>query len=580
MAISYQAGESPELATEMRKERALGIIKNLLLGTAVGMAVGFCFNSTANAQDASQSPKCDPYKDYSCLNDYLGDGVFDRFINYYKLEWGEAAPPTDPNAPPGERDGWPATPESIPPMAYSEFPTGALTSIGVSRPNGVDSPLMAAIANTGFGKWLTDNNTQIYGWINPGFNFSTNKNKFGNAPVAYTVNPDTAELDQTVLYIERVPDTVQTDHIDWGFRLSAIYGENYRYTNSYGLASWQFNGDNGWNGYDFPMAYVDVWIPQVFQGLEVRVGRFISIPDIEAQLAPNNIMYTHSLGYATDNYTNTGAVFSWQLTKNFLLQTGIVDGTETPIWHSGLGIPNQYVQSGSNAAGFGPGVDPLYPNSRMRKDPGNQPSAVVCLRFESDDGNTVFYPCVDGINGGQWGYNNLQWHGFTFYHKFSDQWHVDFETYWDSENDVPNLNNPQAVALFNNGGTPFSPQYLNFNSPNLAYCDNAGKLDCTVNAYAALAYINYTPDRLDNISFRPEFFDDPNGWRTGTGKPVKYVDFTLSWQHWLSPQVEFRPEISWWRSYRAPAFNGDAYAGISGNKFDMTEFASDVIIHF
>jgi hypothetical protein len=549
----------------------------LLASTAGTIAALIC--SPAAAQDAS-AKACDPYKDYSCLDTYLGSGVVERFFNYYRLEWGESGAPTDPNVLPSERDGWPQTPESIPPMAYSEFPTGALTSIGVSRPNGTDSPLMAAIANTGFGKWLADSNTQIYGWVNPGFNFSTNKSKFGNAPVAYTINPDTAELDQAVLYVERVPDTVQTDHIDWGFRLSGIYGQNYRYTNSYGLASWQFNGKNNWEGYDFPMAYVDIWIPQVFQGLEVRVGRFISIPDIEAQLAPNNIMYTHSLTYAVDNYTNTGVVLSWQLTKNLLLQTGIVDGTETPIWHNGLKIANQYVQSGSNAAGFGPGVDPLFPNATMLKDPGNQPSGVLCLRYESDDGKDVLYPCLNGINKGNWGYNNLQWHGFTYYHKFDDHWHVDFETYWMSENDVPNLNNPQAVALFNNGGTPFSPQTVNFNSPNLAYCDNAAKLACSVNAYGVVSYINYSPDKLDNISLRPEFYDDPNGWRTGTGKPTKYADLTLSWQHWLSPQIEFRPEVSYWRSYRTPAFNGDVYAGIAGNKFDMTEFASDVIIHF
>ena len=549
----------------------------LLAGAAGTIATLYC--GPASAQDAS-SAACDPYKNYSCLDTYLGDGVVERFFNYYRLEWGEAAAPSDPNAPSSEREGWPQTPETTPPMAYTEFPTGALTSIGVSRPNSDDSPLMAAIADTGFGKWLADNDTQIYGWINPGFNLSTNHQKFGNAPIAYTINPNVAELDQAVLYIDRLPDTVQTDHIDWGFRLSAMYGENYRYTNSYGLASWQFNGKNGWNGYDFPMAYFDLWIPQVAQGLEIRVGRYISIPDIEAQLAPNNILYTHSLSYAYDNFTNTGVVTSWQVSKNFLLQVGINDGTETPLWHYNERMPNLYVQGGSNAAGFGPGVDPLYPNSRLLKDPGNQPSAVACLRYESDDGNTVVYPCMDGINGGQWGYNNLQWHGFTFYHRFNDQWHVDFETYWMSENDVPNLNNSQAVALVNNGGTPFSPQYLNFNAPNLAYCDNAQKLDCSVNAYGALAYVNYTLDRLDNFTFRPEFYDDPNGWRTGTGKPVKYMEFTLGWQHWLSPQIEFRPEISYWRSFRTPAFNGDAYAGIAPDKFATTEFASDVIIHF
>jgi hypothetical protein len=35
------------------------------------------------------------------------------------------------------------------------------------------------------------------------------------------------------------------------------------------------------------MEYVDLYFP-VMQGFDVRIGRFISIPDIEAQLAPNN----------------------------------------------------------------------------------------------------------------------------------------------------------------------------------------------------------------------------------------------------------------------------------------------------
>jgi len=52
--------------------------------------------------------------------------------------------------------------------------------------------------------------------------------------------PEHGELDSGRLYIERTPDTVQIDHVDWGFRLSGIYGENYRYTTAYGLTSGQF----------------------------------------------------------------------------------------------------------------------------------------------------------------------------------------------------------------------------------------------------------------------------------------------------------------------------------------------------
>lgn len=34
----------------------------------------------------------------------------------------------------------------------------------------------------------------------------------------YNIFPNRLDLDQAVIYLERVPDTVQTDHIDWGFR--------------------------------------------------------------------------------------------------------------------------------------------------------------------------------------------------------------------------------------------------------------------------------------------------------------------------------------------------------------------------
>jgi len=278
-----------------------------------------------------------------------------------------------------------------------------------------------------------------------------------------------------------LPDTVQTDGFDWGLRLSFLYGENYRYTNSYGIGSYQFNGHNNIYGWDVPMEYVDLYWPKPFNslvdGLEVRIGRYISIPDIEAQLAPNNITYTHSITYTFDNYTNNGIVSSWQINKNILVQLGITDGTETPIWNCCRSLPNL----------FGPNA--LYNGPNYRRDPGNQPSATACLRFVWNDGWDTFYPCVDGLNNAKWGYNNLQWHGFTYYHRLNDQWHIDFESYLLTENGVPNLRNPTAVNIFNNGGTPFSPQNVQFNAPNLAYCSNTAKLSCDVHAIGVLGLV-------------------------------------------------------------------------------------------
>src|ERR1700726_5033977 len=104
-----------------------------------------------------------PYKNYDCLDAYLGDGFFERLVNYYRLEIGHEVAPADPKAPPPRRDGWPAPPQSSPPMPFSEWPYGGATSIGVTRPNAVDSPLMVALANTGLGKVMNETNIQMYG---------------------------------------------------------------------------------------------------------------------------------------------------------------------------------------------------------------------------------------------------------------------------------------------------------------------------------------------------------------------------------------------------------------------------------
>jgi hypothetical protein len=352
---------------------------------------------------------------------------------------------------------------------------------------------------------------------------------------------------------------VQTDHVDWGFRLSAIYGENYRYTTSYGLASYQLLKYNSQNGYDFPMLYGELFIPQVAEGLMIRVGRYISLPDIEAQLAPNNYMYTHSLTYAFDNYTNEGIQTSLAVTPNIILQFGINVGTETTVTNVGQNILN-------------PAPNVLYPAGSFPKDPGAQlPSFTACARFNWNQGNDNFMPCMNGINNGQWGYNNLQWYGATYYHKFNDHWHISMESYYEYEDGVPNVNNPTITSGLANGtiDTPFSQ--LKFNAPNMAHCSNPAAIRCNAYAVGAVAYINYSPEPRDNFSFRPEIYYDPQGQRTGTA--ATYYEFSLGWQHFYSPQLEVRPEIGYYHSDGANAFNG-------GTKNFTLIGASDIIWHF
>jgi hypothetical protein len=558
----------------------LGVMKKVLLVGVSLLAVAAASGARAEDYPGQNGSKkqavCDPYKNYSCLDAYLGDNFFERFINYYKLEWGHDGPPVDPNAGPTRRANWPATPQTTPPYPFTEWPYGGTENMGVSTPNAADSPLMAALGNTALGKVMNDAHIQIYGWVDPGGNISTSGVRpGGNAPAAYDYTPNTFGLDQAVVYMERVPDTVQSDHVDWGFRLSAIYGENYRYTTSFGVASYQLLDHNLTNGYDFPMVYGELFFPQVMDGLLVRIGRYISIPDIEAQLAPNNYMYTHSMTYTFDNYTNEGVQTTLAVTKNWFFQLGLSIGTEAAPWHLGQTQQNPNLVCGASCA---LGMQ-MYPGNTVELDPGAIPSVSAAIRYQTDNGNDNIYIAMDGINGGTWGYNNLQWYGITWYHKFDEHWHFAWETYQIDQFRV--LNENASVLATGTVLTPWSN--LPFNSPTEAQCSSS-VLWCTTHSIGSVMYINYRFSGLDTVSFRPEFFDDEEGQRTGI--KTRYTDFGLGWQHWLSPQIEFRPELTYYHSINANAFNGNAVGDAFGantvapNKNFEWVAASDVIIHF
>ena len=561
--------ETKKSARRLFQQWGMTMRKLLLAGVSL---VAFGLINGAHAADASlptKAPGCpfggDPYKNYACLEPYLGTDFMSRLVNYYRLEWGHEAAPADPKAPPGSRADWPPTPQSIPPMPFTEWPYGGTTALGVTRASSVDSPLMAALGNTPVGQTLNDSHIQIYGWVNAGGNLSNNSVRGGNSPAAYDYNPNTVQLDQAVVYIERLPDTVQKDHVDWGFRIAPIFGENYRYTTAFGLWSNQLLNQNKNYGYDLPMAYGEVFIPQIAEGLMIRFGRYISIPDIEAQLAPNNYMYTHSMTYTFDNYTNTGVNATLAATKNWILQLGVTVGTEAMPWHVGQSIANPF-------------PNPAFPNATMPVDPGATPSITGGVRYVTDSGNDSVQFVANGINGGQWGYNNLQWYGITAYHKFNDQWHISFETYNEHQNGVMNANNPAAVAAFAAGGSPFSPQIMPFNSPFLAQCNSATVFTCTASVQTYLAYLSYSPTKLDNISYRVEYFDDQEGQRTGV--KTAYFETGIGWQHWFSPQIEIRPEVSFYKALNANAFNGNSNLGIAPSKSVALIGSADIIIHF
>src|ERR1700730_11613307 len=212
--------------------------------------------------------------------------------------------PPAPGATPTPRRIPPA-PFDSPPFPASDWQIGGSTIIG-DPGELAPYPLMQAIYEGPGGQAWKDSKIQLYGWVNFSGNISTSHpskaSENGNFPLIYALRSNRMELNQIVLYLDRLPDENQTDHIDWGFRVSLLYGLDYRFTFSRGWFSDQVLKHNSYYGFDTPMVYFDLYIPQIFQGMNIRIGRIISEPDIEAQLAPNNLMASHSLLYGFDPY--------------------------------------------------------------------------------------------------------------------------------------------------------------------------------------------------------------------------------------------------------------------------------------
>jgi hypothetical protein len=216
---------------------------------------------------------------------------------------------------------------------------------------------------------------KVYGWADPGITVSTSNNS--NIPESYAIVPNKPELDQGVLRIERVPDTVQTRHLDWGFRLTPMYGIDYRWTTAQGWFSGQLLNHNRLYGFDPVEAYALVYVPFVAKGMVIKVGRYISPPDIEAQLAPGNYLFTHSLMFTYDGYTQTGINAAVKLNDQWSVLFGIHAGDDIAPWN-GAAHPTamamvRWVSAANNDSLWG-GIDSL--NGREIQGWTRQPSAV------------------------------------------------------------------------------------------------------------------------------------------------------------------------------------------------------------
>jgi len=435
-----------------------------------------------------------------------------RWLDFYRSDWTPVAPvaANDASAPAAsvETKRGLASPLSSPPFPSADWSYGGSPVIG--EPDGNVYPFMTALNGA-------KSRTKVYGWVEPEGNLSTSRNR--NTPEVDDIFSNRVELGQVVLYVERLPDSVQRDHIDFGFHLTALYGTDYRFTTNKGYFSGQLLDHNRQNGFDPTLEYVDIYFPQVAKGMNLRAGRFISVPGIEAQLTPYNYMFSHSLLYSVDPFTDTGVLATIQVTDQLVVQAELSASHDVALW-----------------------------------TPDAKPAFTGCVNYTTKSVNDNFYLCANGINDGKYAYNNLQQYDGTWYHRFNGTWHIATEVYGMYELDVPSVNGSIVPEKGTYG----------------ANC-RAGEQRCIAPEWAAVNYVNKQLSAHDFLSFRSDFLNDKKGQRTGYAGRLS--EGTVSYNHWIGSTVQLRPEVRFDHAWDRKAYD-------DGTRRNQLTAATDLVFHF
>ncbi len=450
------------------------------------------------------------------------NGFFHRLGRAFTADWAGNGPATA--VPQQTRRGTPP-PLNSPPYPAADWPIGGTVVIGA--PDGQTYPLMQALnENKGVNK--------IYGWIEVGGNGSTNnktnagKGIASNAPAAYDVYANTIQLDQAALYFERIEDTAQNKHFDWGYRVTLLYGTDYRFTTSHGLFSQQLLVKNAQYGFDPVMFYYDAFLPHVGKGgTVVRAGRYISLPDIEAQLAPNNYTYSHSILYTYDCYTQLGVNVTTKINDHWTVQAGISPGCDTMPWTTDAKVT------------------------------GN-----VCFTYTWHNGGDALNTCDNTINDGKYAYNNLTAFYETWYHRINAHWHTDSEAWYQYMKAAPNMYWYDG-GFAKTAATPWPETTgagVNLNFGAVCQDPRAPQSSQQARCFAPeFAFTNYVEHNFWNnqasLNIRNEIVDDLRGQRTGT--PALYEEHMVGFDFWSGSTITFRPELSYTKCYsKYTAANG------------------------
>ena len=178
------------------------------------------------------------------------------------------------------------------------------------------------------GPWTLFNfeNLNVGGWFQGGFHDASND--------LFNSRPDTFNLHQAWLFVEKVAEPRDDGRLGFGFRFDGMYGADANDTQSFGNNpgrfdlddSFQRGGFGGGFGWAIPQAYGEV----AGDDWSVKIGHFYTLVGYEVVTAPDNFFYSHAITmYNSEPFTHTGAVGTFNVSDDTTIYAGWTLGWDT-----------------------------------------------------------------------------------------------------------------------------------------------------------------------------------------------------------------------------------------------------------
>ena len=162
----------------------------------------------------------------------------------------------------------------------------------------------------------------VSGWTE--FSFTASSASRSHLPMGFNFAANEFLLQQNWLRVDRAiaPDSGTPS---FGYTIDLILpGSDYRFTRPRGL--WE--GQSGRHGIDPVQFYAEAYVPDVGQGLNVKLGRFFAPYGAESIAAPETPFVSRSYTFIYNPFTQTGLLGELRLDDQWSIKGGLTAGND------------------------------------------------------------------------------------------------------------------------------------------------------------------------------------------------------------------------------------------------------------